>query len=58
MQTKRWVIAVAKCVIIVGCSKAQQEQANQALDCGTGKTNVETYQRTKDQLRAIRDQEA
>lgn len=42
---------------IAGCSKPQQEQASQALDYGTGQTQVNAYQHAQQQIRAIRDTE-
>ena len=50
-----WAMAA---VVAAGCSREQKEQAGQALDYGTGKTQVKAYQQMQHQIRAIRRDEA
>ncbi len=45
-------------LVIVGCSRQQQEEAGEVLDYSTGKTQVETYQRVKTQLKTIQQDQA
>ena len=58
MILKRLASAGMLAGLLLGCSQRQQQQANEALDYGTGKTQVEAYQRVKEQVHAIRDDEA
>lgn len=41
--------------IIAGCSKGAEETTQKVIDYGTGKTQVETYQNLRREIKAINE---
>ncbi len=44
--------------IVVGCSKGAEETTQKVIDYGTGKTQVDMYQRLKAQIKTMNEENA
>ena len=53
----RWFCGCLALLLVAGCSPQSKQEAHDALDYGTGKTQVDTYQSLKRQIHAIQHDE-
>ena len=55
MPMKRILIGLL-ILILGGCSQKAQDAAQKAIDAGTGKSQVETYQQLQKQIRSVTEE--
>ena len=52
---KRFVLIVGV-AFLAGCSREAKEDARKVIDYGTGKSQVETYQQLRKQIRSVTEE--
>lgn len=56
LKVRRKILGIGLVLfMIAGCSKQAEETTQKVIDYGTGKTQVDTYQRLKTQIKTINE---
>ena len=53
VNPRRFLVVSVAVFLMMGCSQDQENSVQKVIDYGTGKTQVETYQRLKQQIKTL-----